>query len=204
MASPVGAARGARRVVVTGLGLITPVGNDVQSSWRALLAGTSGAGPITHFDATPDYDVRFACEVKGFEPEQYLERKEAKRMDRFAQLAVGASEQAVRSSGLLDALDRLERDRIGVLIGSGIGGMATFEEQARTLVERGPRRISPFFVPMFIADIAAGQVSMRYGFRGPNFATVSACASSAHAVGEAMKMIQRGDAVNYLKEKGVE
>ncbi len=197
MASPVSAARdarGARRVVVTGVGLISPVGNDVESSWRALLAGTSGAGPITRFDATADYDVRFACEVKGFDPEQYLERKEAKRMDRFAQLAVAASEQAVRSSGLLQALDRLERDRIGVLIGSGIGGMATFEEQAKTLVERGPKRISPFFVPMFIADIAAGQVSMRYGFRGPNFATVSACASSAHAVGEAMKMIQRGDA----------
>src|SRR5512142_2765330 len=133
MASPVGAAgdaRGARRVVVTGVGLISPVGNDVETSWRALLAGTSGAGAITRFDATEDYDVRFACEVKGFDPEQYLERKEAKRMDRFAQFAVAASEQAVRSSGLLDALDRLERDRIGVLIGTGIGGMATFEDQA--------------------------------------------------------------------------
>jgi len=197
MVSPVGAgrdARGARRVVVTGMGLLTPVGNDLPSSWRALLAGTSGAGPITHFEATDDYDARFACEVKGFDPEQYLERKEAKRMDRFAQFAVAASEQAVRSSGLLDALDRLERDRIGVIIGSGIGGMATFEDQAKTLVQRGPKRISPFFVPMFIADIAAGQVSMRYGFRGPNFATVSACASSAHAVGEAMRTIERGDA----------
>ncbi len=115
-------------------------------------------------------------------------------MDRFAQFAIAASEEAVKSSGLLEQLQQLERDRIGVLIGTGIGGMATFEDQARTLVERGPKRISPFFVPMFIADIAAGQVSMRYGFRGPNFATVSACASSAHAVGEAMKMIQRGDA----------
>ncbi len=197
MASPVSAggdARGARRVVVTGIGLSTPVGNDVRSSWSALLAGTSGAGPITRFDATEDYDVRFACEVKGFQPELYLERKEAKRMDRFAQFAIAASEEAVKSSGLLEQLQQLERDRIGVLIGTGIGGMATFEDQARTLVERGPKRISPFFVPMFIADIAAGQVSMRYGFRGPNFATVSACASSAHAVGEATKMIQRGDA----------
>ncbi|HEX9108454.1 MAG TPA: beta-ketoacyl-ACP synthase II [Longimicrobiales bacterium] len=197
MASPVSAAgdaRGARRVVVTGVGLITPVGNDVESSWSALLAGTSGAGPITHFEATEDYDVRFACEVKGFQPELYLERKEAKRMDRFAQLAIAASEQAVQSSGLLERLEALERDRIGVLIGSGIGGIATFEDQAKTLVQRGPKRISPFFVPMFIPDIAAGQVSMRYGFRGPNFCTVSACASSAHAVGEATKMIQRGDA----------
>jgi 3-oxoacyl-[acyl-carrier-protein] synthase II len=186
-------AREAVRVVVTGIGLITPVGNDVESSWKALLAGCSGGGPITHFEATPDYDVRFACEVKGFEPEQYMERKEARRTDRFAHFAIAASEQAVRASGLLES-SALDRDRVGVLIGSGIGGIATFEEQARLMVERGPKRISPFFVPMFIPDIAAGHVSMRYGFRGPNLATVSACASSAHAVGLAMRMIQRGDA----------
>ncbi len=185
--------QGRVRVVVTGVGLITPVGNDVEASWEGLLAGHSGGGPITHFEATDDFDVRFACEVKGFEPERYLDRKEVRRTDRFAQFAIAASTQAVESSRLLEHKG-LERDRVGVLIGSGIGGIATFEEQARLMVERGPKRISPFFVPMFIPDIAAGHVSMRYGFRGPNFATVSACASSAHAVGEAMKMIQRGDA----------
>ncbi|HET9986388.1 MAG TPA: beta-ketoacyl-ACP synthase II [Longimicrobiales bacterium] len=182
------------RVVLTGVGLITPVGNDVETSWRALLEGKSGGAPITQFEATPEFDVRFACEVKGFEPEQYMERKEAKRTDRFAQFALAASQQAVRSSGLEEQLGSIDKDRIGVLIGSGIGGIATFEEQARIMVERGPKRISPFFVPMFIPDIAAGHVSMRYGFRGPNFATVSACASSAHALGEAFRMIQRGEA----------
>ncbi len=185
--------RDAVRVVVTGLGLLTPVGNDPESSWEALLAGRSGGGPITHFEATPDFDVRFACEVKGFEPELYLERKEARRTDRFAQFAIAASEQAIRASGLLET-PGLDRDRVGVLIGSGIGGIATFEEQARIMVERGPKRISPFFVPMFIPDIAAGQVSMRHGFRGPNYATVSACASSAHAVGASLRALQRGEA----------
>lgn len=182
------------RVVLTGVGLITPVGHDVETSWRALLEGKSGGAPITQFEATPEFDVRFACEVKGFEPEQYMERKEAKRTDRFAQFALAASQQAVRSSGLEEQLGSIDKDRIGVLIGSGIGGIATFEEQARIMMERGPKRISPFFVPMFIPDIAAGHVSMRYGFRGPNFATVSACASSAHALGEAFRMIQRGEA----------
>ncbi|MBX6362319.1 MAG: beta-ketoacyl-ACP synthase II [Gemmatimonadetes bacterium] len=182
------------RVVLTGVGLVTPVGNDVETTWRALLEGKSGGAPITQFEVTPDFDVRFACEVKGFEPEQYMDRKEVKRTDRFAQFALAASQQAVRAAGLEEQLDSIDKDRVGVLIGSGIGGIATFEEQARTMVERGPKRISPFFVPMFIPDIAAGHVSMRYGFRGPNFATVSACASSAHAVGEAYRMIQRGEA----------
>ena len=185
--------QGRTRVVVTGVGLITPVGNDVAASWEGLLAGHTGGAPITHFEVTDDFDVRFACEVKAFEPERYLDRKEVRRTDRFAQFAIAASAQAVDASRLLD-YGGLDRDRVGVLIGSGIGGIATFEEQARLMVERGPKRISPFFVPMFIPDIAAGHVSMRYGFRGPNFATVSACASSAHAVGEAMKTIQRGDA----------
>ncbi|HWV58565.1 MAG TPA: beta-ketoacyl-ACP synthase II, partial [Longimicrobiales bacterium] len=148
---------------------------------------------ITHFDPTPDFDVRFACEVKGFEPELYMERKEIRRTDRFAQLAIAAAHQAVEDSGLF-AGGSVDLDRVGVLIGSGIGGIATFEDQARTMIERGPQRISPFFVPMFIADIAAGHVSMRYGARGPNFCTVSACASSAHAVGEAYRIIQRGEA----------
>jgi 3-oxoacyl-[acyl-carrier-protein] synthase II len=183
-----------RRVVVTGLGLITPVGGDVQSSWAALRAGRSGAGPITQFEATDDFDVRFAAEVRDFEVEKYLERKEAKRMDRFAQFAMGASQQAVEQAGLADRPGNVDFDRVGVLIGSGIGGIATFEDQTRVMIERGPKRISPFFVPMFIPDIAAGHVSMRYGMRGPNYCTVSACASSAHALGDAMRIIQRGDA----------
>ncbi|HEX6939144.1 MAG TPA: beta-ketoacyl-ACP synthase II [Longimicrobiales bacterium] len=183
-----------RRVVVTGLGLLTPVGNDVDATWRALLDGKSGAGPITQFEATEDFDVRFACEVKGFEPERYMDRKEIRRTDRFAQFAIAASQQAMESAGLADGLGGVDRDRIGVLFGSGIGGIATFEEQARTLIERGPQRISPFFVPMFISDIAAGLVSMRYGVRGPNYCTVSACASSAHAVGDAFRIVQRGEA----------
>lgn len=186
--------RSGHRVVVTGVGLVTPVGNDVPSTWTALLEGRSGAGPITQFDATEDFDVRFACEVKGFEPEQYLDRKEVRRTDRFAQFAVAVAQQAVEDAGLTDQFDRLNRDRIGVIIGSGIGGIRTFEEQARIMLERGPQRISPFFVPMFIADIASGLVSMRYGLRGPNYATVSACASSAHAVGAAYRIVQRGEA----------
>ncbi len=182
------------RVVVTGAGLITPVGAGVEASWEALLAGVSGAGPITGFEPIDDLDVRFACEVKAFDPEAYMERKEARRTDRFAQFAIGAAAQAMRDSGMLDRLDSLDRDRIGVIIGSGIGGMATFEDQTRVLIERGPGRVSPFFVPMFIPDIAAGHVSMRYGLRGPNYATVSACASSGHAVGNGYRAIQRGDA----------
>jgi 3-oxoacyl-[acyl-carrier-protein] synthase II len=183
-----------RRVVVTGMGLVTPVGGDLESSWEALRAGHSGAGPITQFEATADFDVRFAAEVKDFEVDRYLERKEAKRMDRFAQFAMAASQQAVTQAGLAERPAGVDYDRIGVVIGSGIGGIATFEDQTRMMVERGPKRISPFFVPMFIPDIAAGHVSMRYGMRGPNYCTVSACASSAHAIGDALRIIQRGDA----------
>jgi len=182
-----------RRVVITGTGLISPVGLDVASSWEALLAGQSGAGPITQFDAT-DFKVRFAAEVKGFEPEQYIDRKEAKRTDRFAQLAIGASVQAMRQAGLDESLGGIDPTRFGVIIGSGIGGIWTFEEQHRKLIERGPSRISPFFVPMFISDIAAGLVSIRWGLKGPNYCTVSACASSAHAVGNAFRSIKYGEA----------
>jgi len=182
------------RVVATGAGLITPVGKDVETTWSALLAGSNGVGPITHFDATAGFAVRFAAEVKDFDPVQYMERKEAKRMDRFAQLAMAAAQEAVRSSGIESSAVPLDRDRVGVLIGSGIGGISTFEDQARVMVEKGPSRISPFFVPMFIPDIAAGHVSMRYGYRGPNYATVSACSSSAHAVGDAYRLLERGEA----------
>ena len=181
-------------MVITGLGLITPVGNDVQSTWRALLDGVSGAAPITQFDASEGYGTTFACEVKGFDPEQYMDRKEARRADRFAQFAMAASQQAVEDSGLGPDLAPADRDRVGVIIGSGIGGIATFEEQTRVMLARGPGRVSPFFVPMFIPDMAAGLVSMRYGARGANYATVSACSSSAHALGNSFRLIQRGAA----------
>jgi 3-oxoacyl-[acyl-carrier-protein] synthase II len=182
-----------RRVVITGTGLLTPVGLDVRDSWAALLDGRSGAGPITQFDAT-DFKVRFACEVKGFDPDLYIDRKEAKRTDRFAQLAIAASVQAMRQAGLDESLGTVDAERFGVIIGSGIGGIWTFEEQHRKLIERGPSRISPFFVPMFISDIAAGLVSIRWGLKGPNYCTVSACASSAHAVGNAYRAIKHGEA----------
>jgi 3-oxoacyl-[acyl-carrier-protein] synthase II len=181
------------RVVITGMGLLTPVGHGVPASWDALLAGKSGGAPIKNFEITDDYDVRFAAEVKDWTPDAVLDRKEAKRTDRFAQFAIWTAEEAVVNAGLKDN-SQVDLDRIGVIIGSGIGGISTFEEQARVMVERGPKRISPFFIPMFIPDIAAGHVSMRYGFRGPNYCTVSACASSAHAVGDAMRILQRGEA----------
>ena len=181
-------------MVITGLGLVTPVGGDVESSWSALLDGTSGAAPITLFDASEGFDVRFACEVKGFDPEQYMDRKEARRTDRFAQFAIAVSTEAVRDAGLGEDLSPADPDRVGVIIGSGIGGIATFEEQTRVMIERGPNRVSPFFVPMFIPDMAAGLVSMRTGARGANYATVSACSSSAHAIGSAFRLIQYDEA----------
>ena len=178
-----------RRVVVTGLGLVTPVGTDVESSWSALLAGTPGAAPITKFDAG-NQSVRFACEVKGFDPLQYIDRKEARRYDLFAQFALATAQQAVTQAGLAGGFPA--PDRTGVVIGSGIGGMQTYEENCKLFLTKGPDRVSPFFVPMFIPDIAAGLVSIRYGLKGPNFATVSACASSAHAIGESFNLIRHG------------
>jgi len=179
----------ARRVVVTGLGLVTPVGNDVESSWNALLAGTPGAAPITKFDPSK-LSVRFACEVKGFDALQYIDKKEARRYDLFAQFALAAAHQAVTQAGLDQNVP--DAERIGVVIGSGIGGMQTYEENCAAYVLKGPDRVSPFFVPMFIPDIAAGLVSIRYGFKGPNYATVSACASSAHAIGDSFNIIRNG------------
>lgn len=181
-----------RRVVVTGLGAITPVGNDVATTWRALLAGKSGAGPITKFD-TSNFAVRFACEVKDFDPYAYMDRKEAKRADPFAQYAVAAAVQAMRDAGFPEG-SGYDPDRTGVIIGSGIGGLQTFEEQHDTYREWGPTKISPFFIPMFISDIAAGIVSMQFQAKGPNYSTVSACATSAHAIGDAFRTIQYGDA----------
>ncbi len=182
-----------RRVVVTGTGLITAVGKDVQSSWTSLLAGVSGAAPITHFDAS-EYPVRFACEVKDFDPSEYMDRKEAKRTDRYAQFAVAVAVQAMREAGFDESLSGTDAERVGVVVGSGIGGIQTFEEQHAKMLERGPGRVSPFFVPMFISDIAAGLISIRYGAKGPNYATVSACATGAHALGNALRRIRAGDA----------
>ena len=181
-----------RRVVVTGLGAITPVGNDVAATWRALREGRSGGGPITRFD-TEKFLVKFACEVKGFDPLQSMDRKEAKRSDLYTQYAVAASIEAMRDAGFGDGTG-YDPDETGVIIGSGIGGLETMEDQHTAYMEAGPKRISPFFVPMYIVDIAAGVVSMRFNARGPNFATVSACATSAHAVGIAFRAIQNGEA----------
>jgi 3-oxoacyl-[acyl-carrier-protein] synthase II len=180
-----------RRVVVTGLGLVTPVGTDVDSTWSALLAGTPGAAPITKFDPK-DQSVRFACEVKGFDPLKYIDRKEARRYDLFAQFALATAQQAISQAGLEGGFP--DPERVGVVIGSGIGGMQTYEDNCRAFVTKGPDRVSPFFVPMFIPDIAPGLVSIRYGLKGPNFATVSACASSAHAIGESLNLIRHGAA----------
>jgi 3-oxoacyl-[acyl-carrier-protein] synthase II len=180
-----------RRVVVTGLGAVTPVGNDVASTWRALLEGRSGAGPITKFDAEK-FDVRFACEVKGFDASLYMDRKEAKRADMYTQYAVACATQAMQDAGLAEG--GYVPERTGVIIGSGIGGLKSFEEQHDVYRERGPSKISAFFIPMFISDIAAGIVSMRFNAKGPNYATTSACATSAHAIGDAFRTIQYGDA----------
>ena len=181
-----------RRVVVTGMGAVTPVGNDVATMWRSLIEGRSGAAPITHFDAST-FDVRFACEVKGFDPLQYMDRKEAKRADQFTQYAVAAAKEAMVHAGFGDG-NGYDPFNTGVIIGSGIGGLKIFEEQHDVYRQRGPSKISPFFIPMFIGDIAAGIVSMQFGAKGPNYATVSACATSAHAIGDAYRTIQYGDA----------
>ncbi len=180
-----------RRVVVTGLGAVTPVGNDVAATWRALLDGVSGAGPLTHFDAS-GFSVRFACEVKDFDPSLYMDRKEVKRSDLYTQYAIAAAAQAMADAGLENG--GFDPEQAGVIVGSGIGGLNTFETQHSTFLEHGPGRISPFFIPMFISDIAAGVISMRYQCKGPNFATVSACATSAHSLGTAFRAIQYGDA----------
>lgn len=178
--------------MVTGLGTVTAVGNDVETTWRNILAGVSGAAPITHFDAT-HFKTRFACEVKGFDPSLYLDRKEIKRSDRFVQYAMAASVQAMTDAGLAGGAGYVP-ERLGVIIGSGIGGIQTFEDQQDICRSQGPHRVSPFFVPMYIVDIAAGVVSMRFAAKGPNYATVSACASGAHAIGDAFRTIQYGDA----------
>ncbi|MBM3321469.1 MAG: beta-ketoacyl-ACP synthase II [Candidatus Eisenbacteria bacterium] len=179
------------RVVVTGLGAVSPVGNDATTMWEALVAGKNGVGPITRFDAS-GFDVRFAAEVKDFDGTKYVPPKELRRMDRYTQFAIAAADQAVQDAGIDTA--RVDGDRFGVLIGSGIGGMETFEAQHRLLIEKGPGRISPFFIPMMIANMASGMVSIRAGARGPNFSPVSACSSGAHAIGEGFRLIHAGHA----------
>lgn len=180
-----------RRVVITGIGIVSPVGNDRETSWENLLAGKSGAGRITHFDPE-QYSVKIAAEVKDFDASGILDAKEIKTYDLYAQYALVASEEALQDAGFLE--DKPDGDRVGVIIGSGIGGIRTFEKNHEKLVGRGPRRVSPFFIPMMIGDIAAGLVSMRHGFRGPNFGVVSACATGAHAIADGVMQIRAGRA----------
>ena len=172
--------------------MVSAVGHDVPSNWDALLAGTSGGGTITAFDTT-GYTTRIACEVRDFDPGRYLTRKESRRYDRFCHFAIVSAVQAMESAGLDGPPAGCDPTEFGVIMASGVGGIATLEANCRTLNDRGPGRVSPFFIPMFIPDIAAGLMSIRYGLQGPNYATVSACASGSHAIGDAMRYIQRGE-----------
>jgi len=175
--------------VVTGLGLITPLGIGVEPSWQGLVAGKSGIGPITLFDAST-FPTRIAGEVKGFEPGDFMDRKEARRNDRFIQFAMAAAEMAMRDSGLDMATE--DADRVGCIVGAGIGGLGSIEETHRVYLEKGVRKIGPFFIPSLIINLAPGQISLRYGMKGPNFSPVSACATGNHSIGDAMLYIERG------------
>ncbi|MDX8338519.1 beta-ketoacyl-ACP synthase II [Draconibacterium sp. IB214405] len=179
-----------KRVVITGIGTVNPLGNSVEEYWENLKNGVSGAGPITHFDASL-HTTKFACEVKDFDPLQYMEKKEIRKYDLYTQYAFASSEQAVVDSGM--DLEKVDGDRVGVIWGAGIGGLQTFHEEVRAYKEERPR-FSPFFIPKMIANIAGGLVSMKYGFRGPNYTTVSACASASHAMIDAMNTIRMGKA----------
>ncbi|MEK7311230.1 MAG: beta-ketoacyl-ACP synthase II [Chloroflexota bacterium] len=179
------------RVVITGIGAISPLGLDVESTWQSVVNGKSGVAPITRFDAS-HHETKFAAEVKGFDPEAALGRKDARHMDRFVQFAVVATQQAIADAKL--EINDSNRDRIGSIIGTGIGGVGTLVSESETLREKGPRRISPFLIPMILPDTAPGQVAINFGIRGPNLAVTSACATGTNAVGEAYKMIQRGAA----------
>lgn len=180
-----------RRVVVTGLGLVTPLGIGVESSWEGLLAGRSGIGPITHFDAAA-FPTQIAGEVKDFNPEDYIEPKEVKKMDRFMHFALAASQMAMDDAALKVTDDNAER--IGVIVGAGMGGLPAIEQYHKVMLERGPRRITPFFIPMVIMNLAAGHISMRFGAKGPNSAACTACATGSHSIGDAFRIIERGDA----------
>ncbi|MBD5324956.1 MAG: beta-ketoacyl-ACP synthase II [Bacteroides sp.] len=187
-----------KRVVVTGLGAITPLGNDVATTWEAAVAGKSGAGPITHFDASK-FKTQFACEVKGFKAEDHIDRKKLRQLDLYAQYALVAARQAVADSGLEEA-PNLDRNRVGVIVAAGIGGLHTFEEEAgyyAVNIEKGPK-YNPFFIPKMIADIASGHVSMEYNYHGPNYGVVSACASSNNAIIDAFNLIRLGKADAFV------
>ncbi len=188
----IGVFKTGRRVVVTGLGAITPIGIGVQEFWDGLTKGKNGVGPITKFDASK-FETQFAAEVKNFVPENYIDKKSIKRMDPFTHFALATSEMAINDSGL--NLDNINKDRFGVIYGSGIGGMVTLQQQLWNYYEdKNPRSISPFFVTMMISDMAAGQISIRYGLKGPNYATTSACATASHSISDAFMLIQRGSA----------
>lgn len=180
-----------RRVVVTGIGAVTPIGLDAKTSWENALKGVSGIGELTRVDKDI-FPVKVSAEINDFKPEDFMDRKEARKMDRFTQFALAASLMALEDSGL--KINNENRERVGVWIGSGIGGMETYEQQFETFLEKGPRRVSPFFVPMMIPDMAAGQVSIAIGAKGPNSCTVTACATGSNSIGDALKVIQRGDA----------
>lgn len=182
----------ARRIVVTGIGALTPIGNNVETYWNNLINGVSGADMITQFDASK-FKTRFACEIKGFDPTKFMDRKEARKLDRFAQIALVASDQAVLDAGITK--ENVDHDRVGVIFASGIGGLTTFTEEVTNFVNGdGTPRFNPFFIPKMILDIAAGQISMKHGFRGPNYAVVSACASSTNAIISAMDNLKLGKA----------
>ncbi|MBD1434263.1 beta-ketoacyl-ACP synthase II [Sphingobacterium sp. DN00404] len=181
-----------KRVVVTGLGALTPLGNDVSSYWNGLINGVSGAAPITHFDASK-FKTQFACEVKGFDPHNYMDRKEARKVDPFVQYAIASTDEAVKDAGL--EFDKVDRNRIGVIWGAGIGGLTTFTEEVANFVKGdGTPRFNPFFIPKMLIDIAPGHISMRYGLHGPNFSAVSACASATNAMIDAFNYIRLGKA----------
>ncbi|MGD8719562.1 MAG: beta-ketoacyl-ACP synthase II [Candidatus Zixiibacteriota bacterium] len=182
-----------RRVVVTGLGVVAPNGNTVAEYWDNLVNGRGGAGPITHFD-TEGYSSKIGCEVKDFHPEQYIEPKALKRMDTFVQYALTSAVTAMADAGLEVGRDGLESERIGVIVGSGIGGIGVIEQQHSVLVEKGPRRVTPLLIPMLISNMASGQISIHLNARGPNSCVVTACATAAHSIGDAYRVIQRGDA----------
>ncbi|MCK8058079.1 MULTISPECIES: beta-ketoacyl-ACP synthase II [unclassified Fusibacter] len=180
-----------KRVVITGIGVVSPIGTGKDAYWQALKEGKNGVGPITAFDAT-DFATQFAAEVKDFDPTDYLDKKEAKRMDRFTQFAVAAAQLAVKDS-LLN-LDTIDHERFGVVMGSGIGGINTLEQEHAKQLDKGGMRVSPFLIPMMITNMASGQLSMQFGAKGPNYTVITACASGTNAIGDAFKVIQRGDA----------
>ncbi|HFE63814.1 MAG TPA: beta-ketoacyl-[acyl-carrier-protein] synthase II, partial [Caldithrix sp.] len=180
-----------RRVVVTGMGAVTPLGNSVKEFWENLLKGISGADYITHFDASK-HPTNFACEVKDFQTDGIIEPKEVRKLDLFCQYAIVAAHEAIIDSGM--DFEKTDTNRVGVVVGSGIGGITTFEREFTKYKNHGARRISPFFIPQMIIDIASGHISMKYNLKGPNYSVVSACATASHAIGNSFQMIQRGDA----------